>query len=195
METRDFVWTINGEPMTVVQEASHLGIKRSAISNEVTVGENIKKARKMLYILMGSGLHGYNDLDPKTATHIYQNYVLPTLVYGLEIILPNEYIDMLERSNKKFLKHILGVSDITADPAIYILTGTIPLEGVIHKRVLSLFGNICRLEGTSTEVRLAERQLKVKDDSSHSWYIAVKNIMRKYGLLDLLQCQSQQADI
>ena len=31
----------------------------------------------------------------------------------------------------------------------------------------------------------------MKDDRSHSWYIAVKNIMRKYGLpepLDLLQC-------
>ena len=98
---------------------------------------------------------------------------------------------MLERSNKKFLKHILGVSDTTADPAIYILTGTIPLEGVIYKSVLSLFGNVCRQEDTSTEMRLAERQLTVKDDSSHSWYIAVTNIMRKYGLpdpLDLLQC-------
>ena len=100
-------------------------------------------------------------------------------------------MDMLERSNKKFLKHILGVPDTTVDPAVYILTGTILLEGVIHKRALSLFGNICGLEDTSIEVRLAERQLTVKDDRSHSWYIAVKNIMRKFGLqepLDLLQC-------
>ena len=52
-------------------------------------------------------------------------------------------MDMLERSNKKFLKHILGVPESTADPTIYILTGTIPLEGVIHKRTVSLFGNIC----------------------------------------------------
>ena len=100
-------------------------------------------------------------------------------------------MDVLERSNKKFLKHVLGVSDTTADPAINILTGTIPLKGVIHKRALSLFGNIWRLKDTSIEVRLAEQQLTVKDDSSHSWYIAVKNIMRKYGLrepLDFLQC-------
>ena len=100
-------------------------------------------------------------------------------------------MDMLERSNKKFLKHILGVSDTTANPAVYILTGTIPIECDIHKRALSLFGNIFQLEDTSIEVRLAERQLTVKDDSSHSWYIAVKDIMKKYGLpepLDLLQC-------
>ena len=192
VDTGDFVWTINGKPMPIVQETTHMGIKRSAISNEATVEENIKKARKMLYSLMGSGLHGYNGLDPETAVHIYQTYVLPTLVYGLEVILPEKkYMDMLERSNKKFLKHILGVPDTTADPAVYILTGTIPLEGVIHKRALSLFGNICRLDDTSIEVQLAERQLTVKDDRSHSWYIAVKNIMRKYGLpepLDLLQC-------
>ena len=103
--------------------------------------------------------------------------MLPTLVYRLEIILlEKKYIDMIERSNKKFLKHILGVSNTTADPAVYILTGTIPLEGVIHNRALSLFGNVCRLDDTSTEMRLVERQSTVKDDSSHSWYIAVTNI-------------------
>ena len=47
-----------------------MGIKRSAISNEVTVEENIKKAQKMLYSLMSSGLHGYNGLDPETGVHI-----------------------------------------------------------------------------------------------------------------------------
>ena len=48
----------------------------------------------------------------------------------------------------------MGVPDTTADPTVYILTGTIPLEGVIHKRALSLFGNICRLEDTSIECDL-----------------------------------------
>ena len=80
----------------------------------------------------------------------------------------------------------MGVPGTTTDPAIYILTGTIPLEGAIYKRALSLFGNICRLEDTSIALRLTERQLMVKDNSSHSWYIAVKNIMRKYGLPELL---------
>ena len=70
MDTGDFVWTINGEPMPIVQATTHMGIKRSAISNEATVEENIKKARKMLYSLMGSGLDGYNGLDPETAVHI-----------------------------------------------------------------------------------------------------------------------------
>ena len=86
---------------------------------------------------------------------------------------------MLERSNRKFLKHILGVS---ADPALYVFTGTIPVEGVIHKRARSLFGSVCRLEENSTEKKLAERQLVVKDSESHSWYIAIKKFLVKYDL-------------
>ena len=82
-----------------------MGIKRSAVSNEPTVEENIKKARKTMYSLMGPGLHGHNGLDPETAVQLYQVYVLPTLLYGLELILPKQrLVDMLERTNKKFCK-------------------------------------------------------------------------------------------
>ena len=56
MDTGDFMWTIDGKHMPVVQEATHICIKRSGISNKVTVEENIKRARKMLYSLMRSGL-------------------------------------------------------------------------------------------------------------------------------------------
>ena len=142
----NFTWTIKCEPMSSVQEATHMGIKRSAVSNEYTVEENIKKARKTMYSLMGPGLHGYNGLDPKTSVQFYQIYVLPTLVYGLELILPEKRLmDTLERTNKKFLKHILSLPSTTADAAVYVLTGTIPVEGVIRKRTLSLFGNVTNL--------------------------------------------------
>ena len=61
------------------------------------------------------------------------------MVYGLEVILTErKYMYKLEISNKKFLKHILGVQDKTADPKVYVLTGTIPLKGVIHKHAVFL---------------------------------------------------------
>ena len=82
---------------------------------------------------MGSGLHGYNGLDPETSVHLYQVYVLPNLVYGMEVILPEQKLmDMHERMNKKFLKNILSLPTTTADSAVYVLTGTILMEGVIH---------------------------------------------------------------
>ena len=55
----------------------------------------------MMNSLMGSGLHGYNNgLDPETAVHIYQTYVLPTLVYGLEVTLPEKVSKVAKIRNR-----------------------------------------------------------------------------------------------
>ena len=54
---------------------SHLCIKRLAISNEVKVEENIKKARNTLCSLKRPGIHEYNGLDPETEVHLYQTCV------------------------------------------------------------------------------------------------------------------------
>ena len=68
---------------------------------------------------MSSGLHGENGLDPKTAIHLMQTYVIPVLVYGMEVVLPKQkYMDMLEKFSKRILKLILSVPVNTADPAV-----------------------------------------------------------------------------
>ena len=70
----------------------------------------------------------------------------------------------------------------TADPAVYLLSGLLPAEALIHKRMLSLYGNITRLPENSVERRLAERQLEIKSFNSHSWFIAVKKVLILYDL-------------
>ena len=50
--------------------------------------------------------------------------------------------------------------------------------------MLGIYGNICRLDQTSIEWRLAERQLSLKTDKSNSWFIAIKKIFVTYGLND-----------
>ena len=78
-----------------------------------------------------------------------QTNVMPVLVYGPEVVLPKQiHLDTLKRFNRKFLKLILSLPVNVADPAVYILTGTLPVEGVLHKGVLTLFENLCRLPQT-----------------------------------------------
>ena len=48
----------------------HVGILRSANSQESAVDENIKKARRSIYGLMAAGLHGENGLDPETSVQL-----------------------------------------------------------------------------------------------------------------------------
>ena len=53
-----YVWTMKGDPMPNVTETMHMGILRSSMSEQSAVKENIRKARRTLYSLMSSGLHG-----------------------------------------------------------------------------------------------------------------------------------------
>ena len=139
----------------------------------------MKKSRRSFYSLMLADLQ---SMDPETSLQLYQTYVMPVLNYGLEVVLPRQKsLDILERLHRKFMKHILSLPVNTADTDIYILSGTIPIKGCIHKSALSLYGNICRLDQTSIEWRLAERQLSTNTEKSNSWFIAIKNICVKYG--------------
>ena len=77
---------------------------------------------------------------------------------------------------------VLSLPDTTADPAVHLLSGLLPAEALIHKRTFTLFGNITRLADTSIENQVAKRKLEVKTFKSHSWFVAVKNILIKYGV-------------
>ena len=175
--------TLKGEPMPVVKETMHMGILRSIDTQETVVRENIAKARRTLYSLMASGLRGENGLDPETCAHLLQIYVLPWLIYGLEVIIPKPVlVDKVSRAYKKMLKQVLSFPSTVAYPSVYVISGALPIEGIIHKRVLVFYGSLCRLPESSTEKQLARRQLAVKDHHSNSWYVAVRNILVKYNL-------------
>ncbi|VDI78956.1 Hypothetical predicted protein [Mytilus galloprovincialis] len=90
IEIDENYWNINKNPMPVVEHSTHIGIQKcQKNSAKLTAEENMKKARRSLYSLMGTGLHGKNGLDPGTAITILYTYVMPILTYGLEILLPS----------------------------------------------------------------------------------------------------------
>jgi hypothetical protein len=57
----------------------------------------------------------------------------------------------------------------------------LPVEAVIDRKVLALFTSICRLHG-SQERSILQRQLAMKDLSSHSYVVRARIILRKYHL-------------
>ena len=122
----------------------HLGIHRDATSRSghtKTVDERIQSARRCAYFLMGAGLHGQNGVNPMVSLAMWNVFVLPCLLYGLDILtLIKTEISKINQSHKKFLKQIMHLPDRTANAAIYILSGQIPIEGEIHKRTLGTLG-------------------------------------------------------
>jgi hypothetical protein len=131
---------------------------------------------------MGVGLHGLNGLSPVIGHKLYTIYVLPRLLSGVETIILNQAeLDALEGFHRKTLRQIQNLPPRTAIPAIYILTGALPIEAEIDKRKLSLLGAIARDNSTKL-AKIAERQLVMKTQDSNSWFVATTQISYKYGL-------------
>ena len=61
-------WNLDGDNMPTMDKTMHVGICRSACTDETAVAENVKKARRTLYSLMSARLHGENGLNPKNIT-------------------------------------------------------------------------------------------------------------------------------
>jgi hypothetical protein len=75
---------------------------------------------------------------------------------------------------------IMNLSERTADAAIYILSGELPLESFIHSQILLKLCSIIRYGGIEKE--LCVRQVLIKDVSSHSWFLYAKEILDFYDL-------------
>ncbi|VDI77462.1 Hypothetical predicted protein [Mytilus galloprovincialis] len=162
-------WTLNGKSVTLSESAVHLGIDRNITKNagvKEVVSKRITTARKTVYSLMGAGLHGLNGVNPKVSVHLIQIYVIPRLLYGLDVIsLSNTDIQKMELFFRQLLKQIQHLPKRTSIAATLLLLGRIPIEGEIHKKILKTFGNIIRND-KSVEREIAFRQLAMKDEKS-----------------------------
>jgi hypothetical protein len=66
--------------MPIVNQAPHVGIQKSENCSAMTTDtENIRKARRALYSLMGTSLHEENGLDPETAMSMIRAFILSIL--------------------------------------------------------------------------------------------------------------------
>ena len=94
------------------------------------------------------------------------------VLYGLELLLPTErIINCLEAFQRKFVKEILRLPDNTANAAVYLLSGLLPIEAQIHIQALTFLHTICSQDTNSIEWALLVRQISFKSVDSSSWLI------------------------
>jgi hypothetical protein len=175
---------INGAVVDDSQSATHLGILQGPDPdiNNLRVTERITKATKALYALLGAGMHGRNGINPVISRKLWTCFITPVLLYGSELwALQPKHIQLMEKFQLSKLRCIQNLPDRTANAAVLGLLGIRPVEAEIHLRVLGLFLNVTDLE-QEVEHEIAHRQLAMKDHRSHSWFIYVDKILRKYDL-------------
>ena len=175
-------WTLKDKEVTVTESFTHLGLSWTATKCKPDVSMNIKKARRAAYALLNIGMHGGNGLDPAASCKILQTYVTPILIHGLEAaVLNKEDLDAMEKFYRKILRQIQSLPDSTACEAVYLLSGRIPIEGLIHQRALGLFGAICRLPYDNNIRKLAARQMAV-GDNQYSWFYMIGQLGTRYSI-------------
>ena len=174
---------LNNTNIEVVNSAKHLGIERNP-NNTPDVDSRIQTARKTVYALLGSGLHGKNGISRIISFHMWSTFVIPRLLHGIELLnIRKSDIDTLERYQRKFLKQIQALSERTASVAVLTRLGAKTIEAQIATKIITTFLNIAK-DSSTFEFQIAIRQLTVKADSSNSWFIKVKNILHKYDLTE-----------
>ena len=170
-----------GETILCEDCTVHLGISRH-VKEKVNIEEKINLGREAAYSLMGAGFHSVNGLKTCLNGHIWTTFVVPRLVYGLEILsLKKNDIEHLEKFQRKSLRQIQGLPDKTSNSISLALLGILPLESVIHKNSLNLFINIVRNKHF-IEYEIAERQLVMKGCEEKSWFNLIKSILEIYNL-------------
>ena len=78
-------WKLGDKEIAISESATHLGLIRSSSTSEIklNIEDRISCARRTLYSLTGTGVHGTNGLPPTTCLNIFKIYVLPRLLYGV----------------------------------------------------------------------------------------------------------------
>lgn len=106
-------WSLNGKQLPITKSSVHLGITRDTSSKSGTkevINRRIITARRTTYSLMGAGLHGLSGVNPSVSAHMIQIYVIPRLLYGLDVInlssSETQLLDIYYRQLVKQIQHL-----------------------------------------------------------------------------------------
>ena len=181
-------WKLGENSISTSESAVHLGINRSGKREaNINIVERISVARRTSYSLMNTGLHGSNGLSPEVSYQIYKTYVVPRLLYGLEIIpITKSQLEQFTRYHLRTLRNLQSLPQRTATSAVYMLLGALPIEAEIEKRQLSLLYGIISSENQCLR-DLVERQLACSFDNPHSFFYMVTQVLTKYQLPNLCE--------
>ena len=191
--------TIAEKDVEPTYHAVHLGMSRhtNTLSPDMIVKERMACGRKTAYGLMGTGFHGVNGLSPKISIHIYETYVLPRLMYGLEAtILKKKHISELETFHRGMLRDLQSLPTRCSSSAVHILSGQLPLEAILDTRMATLL-HMAGNDRTSTLAQVGLHQLSSKPDNSNSWFLYCARRLVIYNLdpVSILMNQTSKAHI
>ena len=174
-------WQLGSKEVQVEPKLTHLGLLRAEkAESTVNIVERISVARRTLYALIKTGVHGTNGLNPRISYWIYQVYVIPRLLYSLDVLpLTDTHISQLKRFHTSTLRRLQSLPERTASSIVHLLLGALLIQAELHKRQLSLLHSIARSENSRIKC-LMGRQLTLQ--CQKSFFCKAEKILEMYDL-------------
>ncbi len=171
------------ENLPPTKKLVHLGLERNLekpnAAMTTCVQDRVKQGRRTAYSLMSVGLYSESGLNPAASVKILETYVTPRMIYGLEAVqLKNKDLDSLDQFHRQLLRDMQGLPRSTANEAVYLLSGTLPLHAELDARKLTLAGSIAREDDDNPLKLLAERQYAM--GGKNSWFAEALKIAEQY---------------
>ena len=137
---------IDGKEIDCVDTAEHVGIIRSSSGNLPHILDRVSAHRKVLFAVLPAGLAKHCTANPAAALRVNSVVALPVLLSGAAtLILSRSEVNILNNHHKNILMKLMKFPDKTPDQVVFFLAGSLPAEGLLHFRQLSLFGMIRHL--------------------------------------------------
>ena len=173
---------IDGHPIPFSSEAEHVGIVRSVTGNLPHLLSRFVAARKAMFAILPVGLAKAHLGNPAANLSAFRTYCIPVLLSGMSALaLSSAEVNILDQHIKVKLQQLQKLRDKTPHCVVMFLGGQLPGKAVLHLRLLSVFGMICRLPGTFLN-KIALYQLVSAKSSSGSWFLQIRELCIKYGL-------------
>jgi hypothetical protein len=175
---------LDGKPVTQVKSFTHLGITRDVddrghLTLDDPIDSRVSLARRTGYALMGAGYHGANGLSPAITASMYNAFVSPRLLYGLEtLVLCKKH---LETYQKETLLRLQSLPPRTAKSGFYLLIGILPVEARLDTAIASILHKVTQTQNVTLQ-HLATQQLTQKDAASNSWFSYARNRLARYSI-------------
>ena len=119
---------------------------------------------------------------------LYRTYVCPIIRSGLASFTIREpSLQPLIIFQRKTLRSILKLSKTSCTPALYFLTGELPIQAKIHRDVFSVFYSIWKNPNTKI-YNIVNYLLKMSTNNSRTWSIFVRQLSQQCNLPDPLDC-------
>ena len=173
---------IGSQKIPFVENAEHVGIVRSVAGNLPHLHQRMANHRRALNGLLFAGMSRRHRANPLSSLRADKIFGSPVLFSGLaSLILSKSEIDILNSHVKDILQGLLKLYPKTPDPVLYLISGSMPGEALLHLKQLTLFGAVTRLPGNIIHT-VAKDTLITASDNDGSWYGQIRSLCFQYNL-------------